>query len=60
MSNGKTIDAISIYNVLGQEVIQTKPNSISTQINVGSLKAGTYFVKAASGDAVKTFKLIKQ
>jgi hypothetical protein len=50
------INSVSIYNVLGQEVIQTN----QTKIDVSGLRAGTYFVKISGDNLVKTIKVVKE
>ena len=55
----KEITAVSIYNLLGQEVITKTVNSNETSINFAGLTAGTYLVKITSGNEIKTVKVIK-
>ena len=55
----KEITAISVYNLLGQEVLKSA-NASEGQIDVSSLNAGSYFVKVIAGNAVQTVKVIKQ
>jgi hypothetical protein len=59
MKANENIQSISIFNMLGQEVKMVKPAALETSINMSDLSAGTYFVKAQVGDAVGTFKVIK-
>lgn len=56
----KEITTVSIYNLLGQEVVSKSVNSNETSINVSDLAAGTYLVKVTSDNEVKTVKIIKQ
>lgn len=66
ISNGKfyiasTSDSeknVTIYNTLGQEVLQTK--SSSEGINVSDLSKGTYFVKITEAGKSTTKKLVVQ
>jgi len=53
------VDSISIYNILGKTVLETKPNSISPSIDMRSLPSGIYLVKVVIGDNSKTIKVIK-
>lgn len=55
----KEIKAISIYNLLGQEVITKSVNKNETSIDVTGLSAGTYLVKITSDNEVKTMKVVK-
>lgn len=60
ISLDREIDNITIYNLLGQEVITKVVKANEAAIDVSGLGAGTYFVKAASGNDVKTSKIIKK
>lgn len=51
---------ISIYNVLGQEVINKNLSSTSEVINLSSLKNGIYIANVISNGQKATFKLIKR
>ncbi|HIP49248.1 MAG TPA: T9SS type A sorting domain-containing protein [Lutibacter sp.] len=50
------VDAVSIYNMLGQEVI----NTTKTQIDMSALPAGSYVVKVQAGEQIGAYNLIKQ
>jgi len=54
------ITQISIYTMLGQEVIRISPTAVSTEINMANLANGTYFIKAQVGAYTGTYKFIKQ
>ncbi len=54
------VQAISVYNVLGQEVIRRTSNLDGSPINVSSLKSGMYLVRVQVGDAIGTYKIIKE
>ncbi len=54
------IQNVSIYNMLGQEVLRTSPNSLNSELNMASLQTGAYFVKVTINDAVETIRVIKQ
>jgi len=58
-SANDTIDSISIYNVLGQEVMQANVNATTTQLNVSSLSAGAYIVRASVNGETGTYQLMK-
>ena len=55
----KSIDSVSIYNLLGQEVMQSKVNATYSQLDVSSLSIGTYIMKVNVNGEVGTFKIIK-
>lgn len=58
-ANG-TIDSIAVYNLLGQQVLVAKAGSNTAAVDMSGLAAGSYIVKAMSGDTVKTIKVVKQ
>lgn len=49
------IDTVSIYNMLGQEVLTTK----QTQIDMSTLPTGSYIVKVQAGEQVASYNLVK-
>jgi hypothetical protein len=55
-----TIQTISVYNVLGQEVINKSLNSTSTSLDVSSLNSGIYVVKTVVDGVTSSTKFIKQ
>jgi phosphoribosyl-AMP cyclohydrolase len=60
ISLDKEISTVSVYNLLGEEVIVKTINANQTSINISELPAGTYLVKVNTEDSVKTVKVIKQ
>jgi hypothetical protein len=54
------ISSVSVYNLLGQEVLRSDINSNNGELNMTNLSSGTYLVKIMSGNLVKTMKIIKQ
>ena len=59
MKANDNITSVAIYNMLGQEVKSARPSSIETTVDMSNLSSGTYFVKAQVGDAIGTFKVVK-
>lgn len=59
VSAKSNIDNISLYNMLGQEVISKKLNSNKETINVSALQSGVYLTKVSIDGATKTFKIVK-
>ncbi len=55
-----TIEAITMYNILGQEVLRSKPNTIGSEVDMSSLETGTYFARVTIAGASKTIRIIKQ
>jgi len=60
ISTANNIDAISIFNLLGQEVLKATPNATATQIDMSALPTGSYVVKVQAGNQVGSYNLIKQ
>jgi len=54
------IDNVSIYNVLGQEVLSKTPNSATVSLDVANLTTGIYVVKTTVGGASSSSKFIKE
>ena len=54
------LNAVKIYNLVGQEVFAKQTDSENLQLDLSSLAIGTYIVKLVSEEAVHTFKIIKQ
>lgn len=54
------VQNIAIYNVLGQEVLNREINATSFQLDVASLNAGIYVVKAMIDGNVSSTKFIKE
>ncbi|NRR92275.1 fibronectin type III domain-containing protein [Winogradskyella undariae] len=56
----KSIENIIVYNMLGQKVLHTAPNSIASELDMSSLSTGTYFVKVTIESVTQTIRVIKQ
>ena len=57
---GHTMNTVSIYNVMGQEVDTKSINAKDGFVEFSNLPAGNYFVKVTSGDLIKMVKIIKR
>ena len=55
-----TIQKVSIYNVLGQDVLATNPKSKSATLQTSELKKGVYMVKTQINGAISTSKFLKE
>lgn len=53
------IDNISLFNVLGQEVLTKTSNSNSVTLDVANLQTGVYVVKSTIGGVISTSKMVK-
>ncbi|MBO3117362.1 VCBS repeat-containing protein [Winogradskyella sp. DF17] len=55
-----TIKDVKIFNLLGQEVLQTRPNALISEIDMSHLQTGVYIVKINSAAITETVRVIKQ
>lgn len=55
----ENIDIVSIYNLLGQQVINSRVNDTNSQLNISGLSTGTYIMKVEINGEVGTYKLLK-
>lgn len=53
------IESVSIYNMLGQEVMRSDIANETLQINVSNLPNGNYVVKVVSGNVIGAYNFIK-
>jgi hypothetical protein len=60
LSNSEEISQVTVYNLLGQKMLSTTPNQLSTSIDMSSLNPSTYFVEVVSEGKTATVKVIKQ
>ena len=60
ISSANKMDTISVYNVVGQEVMNVNVNTDNTVLNVSGLQDGIYLVNVTSEGKVTTSKFIKQ
>lgn len=54
------ISNVSVYNLLGQQVLNKKGTATSTDIDLSGLNTGTYLVKVEANNASKTIKVFKK
>lgn len=55
-----SINRVSIYNILGQEVMVSSPKTNATTLQTSSLQKGVYVVKMDIDGAISTSKIIKE
>ncbi len=60
IESSKQVETIQVFNLLGQQVLQTAPKTTNPAVDMNGLQAGVYLVKATIGNNVKTFKVVKQ
>ena len=60
LSATETIERATVYNLLGQKVIDENIGNSKSEFSVSSLSAGTYILKVVVNGQVGTYKIIKQ
>jgi len=60
LSTANAIDEISLYNMLGQEVLQSTPSTNQVELDMSHLPVGAYIVKVQAGEQIGTYNLIKE
>ncbi len=59
VSSNTNIRTITVFDVLGKQVLMIQPNSQRVQISATNLNSGLYIAKIESDSGTKTMKLIK-
>ncbi|MGH2667402.1 choice-of-anchor J domain-containing protein [Flavobacterium sp.] len=59
LSYTSDISAVTIVNLLGQEMLKKNIDASQSEIDLSDLANGTYLVKMEVGDLIKTMKIIK-
>ncbi|NNK29102.1 MAG: T9SS type A sorting domain-containing protein, partial [Flavobacteriaceae bacterium] len=54
------IQAVSVYNMIGQEVLRATPNTLTDELDMSGLNTGAYFLKVRINDAEQNFRIIKE
>jgi len=57
--SAQAVSNVAIFDVLGKEVMNINPNTISPQVDMSTLSSGAYFVRVSINGASKTVKVIK-
>ncbi|WP_299115400.1 T9SS type A sorting domain-containing protein [uncultured Winogradskyella sp.] len=57
-TNNVTINSVSIYDMLGKEVLSVK--EVNNSIDISNLKSGIYLIKIATNEASVTKKIVKE
>ena len=60
LSATNEIKDLTIYNLLGQEVMNRKVNSTNSSVDISSLSRGTYIFKVVIENTVGTYKIVKE
>lgn len=59
IKSASTIDNVTIYDVLGKQVLSVNPDAVSPSVDMSALSSGAYLVNITIGDASKTIKVLK-
>lgn len=54
------IDRLTVYNLLGQEILTKNFNQTDGQLDMSTLTKGSYLIKIMYENLTKTIKIIKQ
>ena len=54
-----SIDSITVYNMLGQTVVRSTPNTTTTTVDMSGLQTGAYFVQVSINNSIETVRVIK-
>lgn len=60
LSYSSEITSVTVFNLLGQQVIAQKANATEVKVDMSSLADGAYIVNVTAGNTVKTIKVIKK
>lgn len=51
---------VTVFNLMGQQVLKQQMNANSGQVDVSALASGAYLMKVNAQDSVKTYRIVKQ
>lgn len=54
------LNHVSVYNILGKEVLNREVENIESNLDLSSLSNGVYLVKVTAGNTSESFKIIKK
>ena len=55
-----SIEKVTVYNLLGQEVISKSPNAELVTLDVANLQSGVYVVKTSINGNISSTRFIKE
>jgi len=59
ISYSQEIASVTVFNLIGQQVINIVPNANQVKVDMTALAEGAYIVNVAVGNTVKTIKVVK-
>lgn len=54
------IQNVSVFNMLGQEVLRATPNTLESNLSMNELSQGAYFVQVTINNVTETVRILKQ
>ena len=60
LSYSKTITGVTVFNLLGQEVVAKNTDQANVQVDLSQLAAGTYMVKVQAEETYNVIKVVKK
>ena len=54
------VEAITVFNILGQKVFSGAPNTNNSSINLSKLRPGVYVVKVSAEGKIGSYKIVKE
>ena len=60
ISYNTEITSVTVFNLLGQQMMAKTPNTNEVKLDMSVLSDGTYLVSVTAGNTVKTIKVIKK
>jgi hypothetical protein len=54
------IQNVSVFNMLGQEVLRAVPNTLESNLDMNGLSQGAYFVQVTINNVTETVRILKQ
>ena len=60
ISYSENITSITLFNLVGQKVMDVKPNITNVVLDMSTLSVGSYIIQVNSDQASRVFKLIKK
>ena len=54
------VEAITVFNLLGQKVFSGAPNTNNSSINLSKLRPGVYVVKVSAEGKTGSYKIVKE
>ncbi|PTM10868.1 MAG: hypothetical protein DA407_02735 [Bacteroidetes bacterium] len=58
-TNNQNIESVVLYDILGKQVLSTKPNTSNVEINSENLSNGLYFAKVRTNSGEANLRLVK-